>query len=283
MANLDAVALTSRWMAAARAVESRRPDRLFDDPFAEALAGDEGFAMLAAMDEATRLPGSLPRRPNPYAAIRTRYIDDVLRDRLSRGDVDRVVMPAAGLDVRAFRLPAIAAAHVWELDRAEVLRLKDATLAALGAAPLCARTALGTDLRDDWSAVLTGAGFEPRWPSVWVAEGLLNYLDAAEAGRLLAACAALASPGSTLIADMIGASFFGCAAVQPLLRALAERDAPWRFGDDDPEPFFAARGWAADVVRIGESRANYSRWPYPVPPRGTPGVPQSFVVTATRI
>jgi O-methyltransferase involved in polyketide biosynthesis len=32
--------------AAGRAVESRRADRLFEDPLAAALAGDEGFALM---------------------------------------------------------------------------------------------------------------------------------------------------------------------------------------------------------------------------------------------
>jgi O-methyltransferase involved in polyketide biosynthesis len=39
---MDPVALTSRWMAAARARESERPDRLFNDPLAAALAGPVG-------------------------------------------------------------------------------------------------------------------------------------------------------------------------------------------------------------------------------------------------
>ena len=37
------VALTSLWVAAWRAAESERPDALFHDPFARALAGAEGF------------------------------------------------------------------------------------------------------------------------------------------------------------------------------------------------------------------------------------------------
>ena len=43
---MDSVGLTSRWMAAARARESQRLERLFDDRLAAALAGPEGFAWL---------------------------------------------------------------------------------------------------------------------------------------------------------------------------------------------------------------------------------------------
>ena len=41
------IAPTSRWMVSARALESERADRLFDDPLAAAFAGPEGFARLA--------------------------------------------------------------------------------------------------------------------------------------------------------------------------------------------------------------------------------------------
>jgi len=51
------IAPTSRWMAAARARESERADRVFDDPFAAALAGPEGFAWLERMESAARSSG----------------------------------------------------------------------------------------------------------------------------------------------------------------------------------------------------------------------------------
>jgi O-methyltransferase involved in polyketide biosynthesis len=44
---INPIASTSRWMAAARARESERADRLFCDPLAAALAGPEGFAWSA--------------------------------------------------------------------------------------------------------------------------------------------------------------------------------------------------------------------------------------------
>ena len=43
---MDPVGFTSRLTAAARARESERPDRLFHDEFATALAGREGFDFL---------------------------------------------------------------------------------------------------------------------------------------------------------------------------------------------------------------------------------------------
>ena len=69
----DPISLTARLTAAARARESRRADRLFEDPYAAALAGPEGFAFMERSEEAGRVPGA-PAAPdgNPYIAIRTR-------------------------------------------------------------------------------------------------------------------------------------------------------------------------------------------------------------------
>jgi O-methyltransferase involved in polyketide biosynthesis len=40
---MESVAATCRWIAAVRARESERPDRLFNDPYAAKLAGEAGF------------------------------------------------------------------------------------------------------------------------------------------------------------------------------------------------------------------------------------------------
>ena len=44
---MEGVEATALMAAAARARESERADRLFDDPWAAALAGEEGFELLA--------------------------------------------------------------------------------------------------------------------------------------------------------------------------------------------------------------------------------------------
>ncbi len=62
---------TSLWIAAVRARETARPDRLFDDPYARDLAGPHGFTIMAASERAaggenTFIPvRTLVRRPRP--------------------------------------------------------------------------------------------------------------------------------------------------------------------------------------------------------------------------
>ena len=105
---------TARWTAAVRAQESERTDALFVDPWAAALAGAEGTAWLAQ-----RPPGSgLPM------VLRTRYFDDFLLRITAEQGIGQVVLVAAGLDTRAFRLAWPAQTHVFELDRPAVLDYK---------------------------------------------------------------------------------------------------------------------------------------------------------------
>ena len=93
----EGLAATGRLTAAGRAVESRRGDRLFEDPLAAALAGEEGFRLM----EQWRLPG-MPEE-NPTIAPRTRFYDDLVVDAVADG-LGQVVLLAAGMDARAFRL-----------------------------------------------------------------------------------------------------------------------------------------------------------------------------------
>ena len=280
---MNPVSRTARWIAAARAAETRRPDRLFEDRFAEALAGADGFALLAQMTQMGRIASTGDGPPeNPYLAIRTRFIDDFLQAALPRSEARQLVILAAGLDARAYRLAFPAGTRVFELDRPEVLAFKDETLAQLGARPSCERIAIPLDLTQPFGPALRAAGFDPEQRSVWVVEGLLPYLDETEAAAVVSQCAELATRGSELVGDLPGRSFLTSPYVQGLVKALAAMDAPWRFGTDDPEGFFARFGWTATARRPGEPDASYGRWTFPMAPRDTPGVPQSFYVTARR-
>jgi O-methyltransferase involved in polyketide biosynthesis len=52
----DRLADTAPWIAAARVVESRRPDRLFGDLWATRLPGSDGFAALEQHSSANLFP-----------------------------------------------------------------------------------------------------------------------------------------------------------------------------------------------------------------------------------
>jgi methyltransferase (TIGR00027 family) len=275
---MDPVVLTSRWMAAARARESERPDRLFNDPLAAALAGPEGFAWLDRMEPAARLGG-----PGLYAVVRTRFFDDFLLHASQRTGARQLIILAAGMDARAFRMEWLPGTRLYELDRPEVLATKDAVIARAGAHPTCERRAIEADLeRPSWSAALLDAGYEVREPSVWLAEGVFFYMTEAAVRALLGGASVLTSPLSQLGADLVNRDLLTSPVMGPLLWTFSRRGAMGRFGTNDPEALFAEHGWEAEVIQPGEGEANFGRWAYPVVPRGVPGVPRLFLVRAQR-
>jgi len=147
--------LTSHWTAAVRARESAREDRLFEDPWAEALAGKDGAGWLAQRPEDSTTP----------MVIRTRFFDDFLQDIACRHAIRQVVLMAAGLDTRAFRLEWPAGTCLFELDQPEVLQYKEEVLRLAGAQPACRRQLIGADLTSPWQEKLTHSGFDPQLPS----------------------------------------------------------------------------------------------------------------------
>ena len=264
---MQGVALTSLWVAAWRAVESERPDALFQDPFARTLAGPEGFAVLEAARAAAPIEA-------PTIPVRTRFFDQ----RIARST--QVVLLAAGMDARAFRLSWPAGTRLFEVDQPQVLALKQERLG--GAVPTCTRIVVPVNLADDWPAALVAQGFRPDAPTTWLAEGLLPYLDEALVRRLLARVDKLSAPGSTLLTDVIGKTLLEAPQLRPMLDFVRGLGAPWTFGTDEPESLLEPLGWKVTAHDLGAFAAEVGRWPWPVIPRSVPGLPRSFLVEATR-
>jgi methyltransferase (TIGR00027 family) len=277
---MSPVGLTSRWVAANRAREAETPSPLFDDPYARALAGDEGFAVLAASQKVKPVAND---GPDPYLSIRTRFFDDALLRAVNEQGIRQVAILAAGMDSRAFRLAWPEGTKVFEIDRGEVSGCKEPILWSMGAKPRCARYLVPVDLEHDWINPLLLVGFDRDKPAAFLVEGLLMYLDPATVPSLLSVLSRIAAPGSWLGMDLVGAAFLSAAQTKAFLAMLEQMGCPWRFGTEEPEKLLAGHGWVARVVVAGEPEANYGRWPYPVAPRNMPGIPRSFLVTAQRM
>lgn len=269
--SFDAIAKTSLLTAAMRAAETSRGEgRLFSDPFAEVLAGSEGFSLLE------QLRAEVGEQPS--VALRTRYFDDRVVEGLAQG-IRQVVIVAAGMDTRAYRLSFPEGARVFELDRPEVLGYKRERLG--DTPPLCARHAVGVDLREEWKGRLTGAGMDAAERTLWLVEGLLLYLDEAAAVTLFEKIDALSAPDSILLFDVLGRSLLADPRTAQHLRFSEKLGAPWRFGVDEPEAFAGRFGWEAAATQPGEVAPE--RWPFPTAPRHVPGVPRIFFVEARKL
>lgn len=264
--------LTSQWTAAARARESARADRLFEDPWAEALVGKEGAEWLAQRPEDSTIP----------MVIRTRFFDDFLLDITRRHAIRQVVLMAAGLDTRAFRLGWPASTCLFELDQPEVLQYKQEVLRLAGAQPACRRQLIEADLTNPWQEKLTHSGFDPQLPSVWLLEGFLFYLSNESITQVIDGVTGLAASGSWMGFDIINSVMFTSTWTRSWVEMQASMGAPWIGTLDDPQGFLAERGWQATLTQAGADDANYGRWKLPVLPVMAPDMPHNWFVTAEK-
>src|SRR5262245_27763016 len=131
---MSPVGATAQWIAAARALETEAETPLFTDPYARELAGDAGFTVLVSMREASGAPST---GPDPYLSLRTRFLDDALLGAVRAGALKQVVLLAAGMDTRAFRLEWPAATVLFEVDRDDIFAVKEPILQRRNAVPRC--------------------------------------------------------------------------------------------------------------------------------------------------
>jgi methyltransferase (TIGR00027 family) len=269
--DIDDIGATSLMTAQLRAQESERTDRIADDWWAAVFVAAAGGALP---------PGSegFVEHMREQVAVRTRFLDDTLLA-VARAGCAQVVLVAAGMDSRAFRLEWPAGTTVFEVDQPGVLDFKDAVAGEHGAAARCDRRTVAADLRDNWTAELESAGLDPARPTAWLTEGLLYSLDEAAADRLLAMITAASAPASVLASDHIEAT---PSFVRALTDISPELAALWKSGPPDPDAWLRAQGWNPRMHELADVAARFSR---PVPAGfdpSRPGAAHNWLVTADR-
>jgi methyltransferase (TIGR00027 family) len=200
----SSVGATATMVAAARALASREPEPLIDDPFAADLVRAVGVDFFTRLVDGeiplTALEGDGPRLMANVIAVRTRFFDDFFVNAGAAG-IKQAVILASGLDSRPYRLPWSAGTVVYEIDQPQVIEFKTTTMTSIGATPTAERRAVAIDLREDWPAALRANGFDDDQPTAWSAEGLLPYLPPDAQDRLFDNVTALSAPGSQLATE----------------------------------------------------------------------------------
>ncbi|NEA89225.1 class I SAM-dependent methyltransferase [Streptomyces sp. SID7958] len=273
------VGLTALLVAAARAIETHRPDSLARDAYAE--------HFVRAAPACAHWPGRIEEVPDGdddplwgrfarYFGLRTRVLDDFLLTSVRTGP-RQVVLLGAGLDTRAFRLDWPAGCSVFEVDRASVLAFKQHVLTNLSptrnlsTAPKVKRVLVPVDLRADWVDALTTAGFDPGAPSVWLAEGLLFYLPAPAETHLIDTLDGLTTGGSALAFEAKLEKDLLAYRDSPIYTATREQtgiDLLHLF-DREPRPdsagTLAGRGWSTSTHTPFDFTVRHGRGPLPEP------------------
>jgi methyltransferase (TIGR00027 family) len=303
----ESVGATALGVAAARAAETESENPLISDPFARVFlnaAGDGMWNWFAAPDLPAEIaeaePDLKPRMQGmvDYMAARTSFFDQFFLD-AARSGVHQVVILAAGLDSRAWRLPWPDGPNgitVYELDQPRVLEFKLSTLQESGAQPTCKLVHVPVDLRHDWPAALQEAGFDTSAPSAWSAEGLLPFLPAVAQELLFERVHALSAGGSRIAVEAPGPDFLDEDAsakqretmqrVRDLMAKLEpERDIPdvqdlWYLEErEDVDIWLGRHGWDVTVTPAEQLMARYDRRP----PQGIEdAAPKTLFVAAER-
>jgi methyltransferase (TIGR00027 family) len=268
----SSVGATATMVAAARALASKQPEPLIDDPFAEPLVRAVGIDFFVKMlDGELDLLDSDDPQFNPIRvidllAVRTKFFDDFFLAAAAAG-VRQAVILASGLDSRAYRLPWPPGTVVFEIDQPAVVEFKTATLAGHGAKPAAEHRPVAVDLRDDWPAALRAAGFDATRPTAWSAEGLLAYLPPDAQDRLFDNITELSAPASRLATEYHPD---GPAAIAQRNEQMARRFSEHGLELDlaklmyhgernSAADYLAARGWQISIQLRPELFEKYGR------------------------
>jgi methyltransferase (TIGR00027 family) len=194
------VADTAFSIAVVRAEEGNRPDgeRLFTDPYASVFA-----AAGAHVEESTQRFLDLPFFRDGVR-LRTRFLDDCVRDGLTAG-LGQIVLLGAGFDARGLRMTEIEArrATVFEIDMPEQMARKRRALAGAGVRLPARNVYVPFDFdTPDFDGELRGAlemaGFRPGAGAMFVWEGIIGYIDDAAIEQSLRFMASVGGPRSRL-------------------------------------------------------------------------------------
>ena len=288
----EGVGATALSVARARVAETAADCPLYTDPYAH-------FFLEAAAEAGWQSPfGDDPERMQgmaAYMASRTKNFDEFFTTAGADG-IDQVVILAAGLDTRAWRLPWISGTVVFELDQPKVLEFKGQVLAGHGARPDTEYHPVPIDLRHDWPKALQQNGFDPSKPTAWSAEGLLPYLRATDQDRLLERIDALSATGSRIAVEAFGPDFYSAdllarrrermvkarkAAVDAGRQPIPDPSGLWYFEPrTDVEQWLTGAGWDVTTTSAVELMEHYQR---PAPEGLEDAVPDTVFVDARKL
>ena len=241
---------TARWAAYFRAEETKRPDAIFRDPYAERLCGQHG------VDIANTLPDG-----NKHAwawVTRTYLFDHFIAQELQQG-VDLVLNLAAGLDARPYRMNLPSSLQWIEVDLPGILAYKEEFLAKEKST--CALERIRLDLADVNARRALFANLNQRAKKILVlTEGLLIYLSSEE---VVALAKDLAS-GANFQRWILDLSSPGLLRMMQKTtgKRLSEIGAPFKFAPAEGAAFFSPHGWEPmDVKGMLKTATKFKRPP----------------------
>jgi methyltransferase (TIGR00027 family) len=184
----------------ARAIAHDQALAGFRDPTAEKMLPDDARARVERYrhgppsDVKARLDWEFMTARAAMMAVRTMVIDDAVREAAA----PQVVILGAGYDGRAWRMPELAGAIVFEIDHPATQALKRARVTELERTAREVRFVAVDFTKDDLDAKLAEAGHDTSRPTMWIWEGVVMYLTPEEVDATLAIIARRSAPKSRI-------------------------------------------------------------------------------------
>jgi methyltransferase (TIGR00027 family) len=238
-----------------RALETERPDALIRDPLAKFLKGSKGEKLsteFGAYCGHFQFEG-WPEFHKMWTAVRTKFIDDRLIQAISTEPaVSQLVNLGAGLDTRSFRLECFKELKaVFEVDMEVVNSGKMKVLEKLNVTPFCEKyEIISIDFLDkdkSLKAELSAKDFNEDMPTVFFAEGLIQYLGDAK-DKFLSDVSAIACKGSLFILQ-----YLEVPAEAGDLAAAGLTEAQLR-------EHFGKASWQLEFYKFGDDALNFGRY-----------------------
>lgn len=247
----ESVLDTAFWVANFRAIENKRENGLFKDPYAELLVSG-GKELKKSFD-------------SDYVAwtviLRTVVIDEMIKKYTIDGEVDAVINLGAGLDARPYRLDLPDSLYWIEVDQAKIIDHKERVLAKYN--PKCHLERYSLDLS------LLAERFEflkdqnEKYSNILVlTEGVLPYLTGGEVGDLALELREL-SNCKKWIAEYHSSEMYKHLRNKRKDKEMGE--AEFKFFPSDWLDFFYERGWREkELIYLLEEGGRLNR-PFPMP------------------
>ena len=244
---------TAIWVAYYRAIESERPDALFNDQLAKRLVGARGRKIAEHMQSTSRYTAW-------SVVVRTHVIDNLIQ-RYAADGADAVVNLGAGLDTRPYRLDLPKSLRWIEVDYPEVVDHKERILAAEAPKVDLRRVKLDLSDRNARRELFVRLGAECK-SALILTEGVIPYLTEDQVASLAEDLRAEAG-FIYWIAEWFHPKLYGYLRAGRRMERL--KNAPFQFLPSDWFGLLEANGWRPlEIKYLSDEGRNVMR-PLPVP------------------
>lgn len=214
--------VSAQGIAVVRAIESAKPDgeRIVYDPYARQMVPGWMYHLVKFFYDLgygeKRGPGVME-----FLIARDRYIDDFLQQCLDDG-LEQLVILGAGLDSRPYRFPQLkSGVKVFEIDHPASQATKLGKLKEIFGELPAHVTFVAIDFtEEDLAERLAAHDYDPALKTLFIWQGVTQYLNPQAVDSTLAFVARNSRPGSQIIFDYMYTSLLGGAAGHGEIRNL---------------------------------------------------------------